>query len=263
MRFSSSRRDRARARAVHLASSAPPILRSSLAAGRYPEALAHLEQALTIARRIGNRVGEWFALSEMTYALTMLGRWQEAFARLAEIPDELIGKDMGLLSPANGILEIYLRRGKLDEARRLLGRIEGIGRSGDAQAVSCYHAALAAVRSGEGDYRDALVAAEQAFSTREPSASRPGREARFPARARGGPRARRRGEDRRAARGRRGASARPAPALPRRDRPPLPRPPRRRRTPAPTANSRPPRRSFAPTSSPSTSPSSSSSTPNG
>jgi len=133
----------------------------------YAEALGSLEQALAIARRIGDRVGEWFALSEMTYALTMLGRWDEALAAMAEIPDERIGKDVALLSPADGILVIYLRRGKLDEARRLLGRFDEVGRSGDVQAESGYQAACAAVRLAEGDHRAALAAAEQAFATRD------------------------------------------------------------------------------------------------
>jgi class 3 adenylate cyclase/tetratricopeptide (TPR) repeat protein len=134
---------------------------------RYAESLGHLEQALTLARRIGDRPEEWFALSEMTYALTMLGRWDEALARLAEIPDEQIGKDSQLLSPASGILEVYLHRGKLDEARKLLSRFEELGRSGDAQAESAYQPALAAVRSAEGNHQAALAAAEQAFAARE------------------------------------------------------------------------------------------------
>ncbi len=134
---------------------------------RYSESLTHLEQALSIARRIGNRPNEWFALSEMTYALTMLGRWQEALARLAEIPDDQIGKDSGLLGPASGILELYLHRGQLDQARRMLSRYEELGRSGDVQAESCYQPALAAVRLAEGNHQAALAAAEQAFATRE------------------------------------------------------------------------------------------------
>jgi predicted ATPase/class 3 adenylate cyclase len=134
---------------------------------RYSESLAHLEQALAIARRIGNRPSEWFALSEMTYALTMLGRWEEALVRLTEIPDERIGKEALLMSPASGPLEIYLQRGQLDLARQLLGRYEALGRSDDAQAESGYLPALAAVRLAEGNHRDALAAAEQGFATRE------------------------------------------------------------------------------------------------
>ena len=129
--------------------------------------MAHLEQALAIGHRIGDRPSEWFALSEMTYALTMLGRWDEALARMSEIPDEQIGSESNLVSPTTGILEIYLQRGQLDQARRLLGRYEELGRSGDTQAESGYQPGLAAVRLAEGNHRDALAAAEQGFATRE------------------------------------------------------------------------------------------------
>jgi class 3 adenylate cyclase/tetratricopeptide (TPR) repeat protein len=134
---------------------------------RYGDSLHTLEQMLRTAHRIGSRPSEWFALSEMTYALAMLGRWEEAIARFAEIPDEQIGKEASLLSPINSILEILLERGQLDEARRLLSRYEELARSGDTQAQSCYQPALAAVRLAEGDHRAALVAAKQAFATGE------------------------------------------------------------------------------------------------
>jgi class 3 adenylate cyclase/tetratricopeptide (TPR) repeat protein len=161
--------DTARAHELYSVASTSFAQLSDLALQRdgYSESLAHLEQALTIGRRIGNRPSEWFALSEMTYALTMLGRWDEAFVRLAEIPDEQIGRDSILLSPTTGPLEIYLHRGQLDEARRLLSRFEDLGRSGDVQAESGYHPALAAVCLAEGKYREALAAAEQGFATRE------------------------------------------------------------------------------------------------
>jgi tetratricopeptide (TPR) repeat protein len=143
--------------------------RSDLALRRdqYADSLDFLEQMLSIARRIGERRHEWLSLSEMTYALTMLGRWEEALARLAEIPVDRIGKDTGVLGPMSGILEMYLQRGQLDQARRLLSRFEEIAGSGDAQAESAYLAAVAAVRFAEGNPTAALAAAEQAFATRQ------------------------------------------------------------------------------------------------
>jgi predicted ATPase/class 3 adenylate cyclase len=134
---------------------------------RYAESVDYLERSLSISRRIGNRANEWFALCEMSYALTMLGRWDEALVRHAEVPDEQIGRVATLLSAASGILELYLHRGQLADARQLLGRYEELGRSGDAQAESCYLPALAAVRFAEGDYRSALAAAEEGLATRE------------------------------------------------------------------------------------------------
>jgi predicted ATPase/class 3 adenylate cyclase len=161
--------DTALANEVYLVASSACTNLADLAFRRdqYAESVVYLEQALGIVRRAGDRPVEWFSLSELSYALTMLGRWDEAFARFAEIPDEAIGREFDVLSPISGILEIYLQRGQLGEARRLLGRYEKLGRSGDVQAESCYLPGLAAVRIAEGDHAAGLVVAEQALATRE------------------------------------------------------------------------------------------------
>jgi class 3 adenylate cyclase/tetratricopeptide (TPR) repeat protein len=136
---------------------------------RYSESLAHLEQARQVARRIGNRGFEWFSVSEMIYALTMLGRWDESMARFAEIPEDLIGQDANLLSPLSGVLELQLHRGQVNEARDLLARYDELFErsEGDIQTRGCIQAALAAVRLAEGNHKAALLVAEQAFATRE------------------------------------------------------------------------------------------------
>jgi class 3 adenylate cyclase/tetratricopeptide (TPR) repeat protein len=136
---------------------------------RYGESLPHLEQSLQLARRMGNRSQEWFVVSEMTYPLTMLGRWDEALARLAEIPDDLVGKDTGILSVLTGVLELQLHRGQIDEARDFLARYDELyaASEGDVQTQGGYQAALAAVRLAEGNPRAALASSEQAFATRE------------------------------------------------------------------------------------------------
>ncbi len=133
---------------------------------RYSDSLSYLEEAVALARRIGGRAGEWFALSEMSYALTMLGRWGEAFTRFGELPEEQFGKTTNLIGPLSGILEIYLHRGRLDEARELLARFEQLGHS-DAQAGAGYQAAVAAVRVAEGNNSAALASAQQAFAARD------------------------------------------------------------------------------------------------
>ncbi len=134
---------------------------------RYADSLGHLEQVLAFARRIGDRAYEWFALSEMPYALTMLGRWEEALVRFAEIPDEQIGTIIDVGGLLNSVAELYLHRGQLSEARELVARFEELARSSDRQMVGNYQAAVAAVRLAEGNNREALTAAEQAFATRE------------------------------------------------------------------------------------------------
>jgi class 3 adenylate cyclase/predicted ATPase len=133
---------------------------------RYSESLAYLEEAVTLARRVGGRAGEWFALSEMTFTLTMLGRWEEALATFAELPEERFGRTSNLIAPLNGILEIHLHRGRLDEARQLLAHFEQLAHSPDAQAEASYEAAVAAVRFVEGNSSAALTSAERSFSSR-------------------------------------------------------------------------------------------------
>jgi len=131
---------------------------------RYAESLAHLEQTLALSRRIGHRSNEWFALSEMTYALTMLGRWDEALTRLAEIPGEQIGADPSLLSPLSGVLQIHLRRGELGRAQDFLARFEAFSRLADIQTLACWNEAVAGVRFAEGNHPKALAAAEEAVA---------------------------------------------------------------------------------------------------
>jgi predicted ATPase/class 3 adenylate cyclase len=133
---------------------------------RYLESLGHLEQGLELTRRVGSRTFEWFALSEMTYALTMLGRWDEALARLAEIPDEQLGALTDLMSPLTGVVEIHLHRGRLDEARRLVARFEHLPAAADVQSQGAYASATAAVRLAEGDPAAALESGEHAFAGR-------------------------------------------------------------------------------------------------
>ncbi|HEX3237704.1 MAG TPA: adenylate/guanylate cyclase domain-containing protein [Gaiellaceae bacterium] len=133
---------------------------------RYADSLEYLDEMLALARRIGHRGYEWFALSEMTHALTMLGRWHEAIARFGEIPEETVGVDAQVLSPLTGILDIHLHRGELDAARRLLARYAPFENAGDLQAYGSYQAAAAAVRLAEGDARSALAAADRSIDTR-------------------------------------------------------------------------------------------------
>jgi predicted ATPase/class 3 adenylate cyclase len=132
---------------------------------RYAESLTHLEQSLELARRIGDRIREWSALGEMTYALAMLGRWDEALARMDEIPDEHLNATSGVSSVVNGVVEFLLHRGRQEQARALFARFEALGSSDEVQMQGGYQATVAAVRLAEGNYEAALSAAEQAVAT--------------------------------------------------------------------------------------------------
>ena len=61
-----------------------------------------------IARTSGSRS------SEMTYALTMLGRWDEALVRIDGDPGRAPQRDIDVSSVVNGVVEFYLHRGQLE-----------------------------------------------------------------------------------------------------------------------------------------------------
>jgi predicted ATPase/class 3 adenylate cyclase len=130
-------------------------------ADRYGDSLGYLEQALEHARRTGNRRNEWFVRGEMTYALAMLGRWDEALARLDEVPEDRIG-GIETASSLTGVLEVHLVRGDDARARELLARHEGLAASGEVQAQAGYAMAEAVVLLADGRPREALTAAQRA-----------------------------------------------------------------------------------------------------
>ena len=128
---------------------------------RYADALAHLEQAMSLGRMIGSRPHEWFALSESTYPLYMLGRWDEAMAVYEELPEERLPDGGTLLSPLSSILEIHAHRGDLDAARRLLAIYHRLGESADVQERAGYAGATACIRFFEGRHAEAVAEGEQ------------------------------------------------------------------------------------------------------
>jgi tetratricopeptide (TPR) repeat protein len=133
---------------------------------RYGESLGYLSEALEGARRAGSRRNEWFALSEMSYALTMLGRWDEALARYGDLPSEILGRG-DVSSILSGPMEVYLQRGELAAARELLARFAKLEGSSDVQSRSGYDTAAAVVLLVEGRREDALAAAERSVSARD------------------------------------------------------------------------------------------------
>jgi len=122
---------------------------------RYEDALGYLREALEFARRRGSRPNEWGVLAEMTYPLYMLGRWDEALATAAQIPEDHL-QDTVTLSVLSSVTEIRNHRGEPEEARRVLSLYPAT--SSDVQEQSTYVAAHAAVLRGEGRLEEALAA---------------------------------------------------------------------------------------------------------
>jgi class 3 adenylate cyclase/tetratricopeptide (TPR) repeat protein len=132
---------------------------------RYEEALEQARQGLALARKIGNRVSEWWVIPELTYALFLTGRWEEAANLAAEIPEPEAAASVtsGLLS---SLPEIHVGQGNPDEARQLLARFAALAAYADIQDRAHHAAARAAVLHAEGKHADALVAGETAFQAR-------------------------------------------------------------------------------------------------
>ena len=127
----------------------------SFARDRYEEALTYLREGLALSRRRGSRTGEWSVLAETTYPLYMLGRWDEALAAFAEVPEDRL-LDATTLSLLTSVLEIHLHRGDLVEARRILTLYAELEDATDVQDRSVYLGATAAIHRAEGSLEDAL-----------------------------------------------------------------------------------------------------------
>jgi tetratricopeptide (TPR) repeat protein len=134
-------------------------------ADRYEDALRYLERSLELARRAGDLPNTWFATSESTYALYQLGRWDEALAAFAELPEEQLPSGHVLISPLTSVLPIHIYRGELDRARALCAIYERLEHSVDVQERSCYLAGMATLALAEGRLDEALARGEAAAET--------------------------------------------------------------------------------------------------
>ena len=123
----------------------------------YEDALGYLRAALEIVRRRGFRPWEWSVLAEMTYPLYMLGRWDEALATAAEVPEEKLS-DALTMSLLASVLEIHVHRGDPAEARRVLSLFGHLEDAGDVQDRAGYLGASAVVLRAEGRLAEALTA---------------------------------------------------------------------------------------------------------
>ncbi len=126
----------------------------------YAAALGHLDEALALSRRRGDRPTEWSVLAERTYPLVMLGRWDEAQKAIEGFTPEKIDAGGLLLSMLQSAVEIHIQRGELDDARRVFSLFSRLEESTDTQELSSYLGCRAVLRRAEGRWRDALADGE-------------------------------------------------------------------------------------------------------
>jgi class 3 adenylate cyclase/tetratricopeptide (TPR) repeat protein len=126
----------------------------------YREALGHLDEALALTRRIGDRPREWGVLAERSYALYMLGDWDESLAASADLTPELVRSGGQLLSMLQTSVAINLDRGGVADARRTLALFARLADSTDLQERAVYLAARASLHRAEGRLEEALADGE-------------------------------------------------------------------------------------------------------
>jgi class 3 adenylate cyclase/tetratricopeptide (TPR) repeat protein len=136
---------------------------------RYREALTYIDQSVSLARKFGHRPQEWSAISERTYALMMLGEWDEAYAMCRDLADEWIHSGGLMLSMLQVGVDIAIHRGELDAARSLQERFPHLEGSDDLQNRSCWLGATAALRRAEGRLDEALALASTAVFEAAPT----------------------------------------------------------------------------------------------
>ncbi|MBM2823066.1 MAG: Tetratricopeptide repeat protein, partial [Thermoleophilia bacterium] len=128
---------------------------------RYADALGYLRESLELNRKVGSRPYEWSILAEMSYALFMTGRWDDALDIPEELQEEQERSGGMFLSLLSGPLEIHLQRGDLAEAQRLYSLFSSLEGSPDVQERACFFGGTAALYRAEGRLREALEAGQK------------------------------------------------------------------------------------------------------
>jgi class 3 adenylate cyclase/tetratricopeptide (TPR) repeat protein len=128
----------------------------------FGEVLTWVDQALDYARRTGERLWEVSFLCGSIGSLDVLGRWDDAFARAAEVdPHAETEFVRGLLLWR--VLPLS-RRGRLDRALELIEANADIADSGNQEFASGYRLLSAYVLAAAGREQEALAAAVEGMS---------------------------------------------------------------------------------------------------
>ena len=133
---------------------------------RYDDALGLLERGLTLARKVGNRIWELQLLDTMVDMLLVLGRWDEATALAAQIPESQIATT-GIIASVTSLPEMHAQRGELERAEELLALGAQLAGSGDLQDRAAYRATRAVVLQAQDRHAEALRAAGEALEHRD------------------------------------------------------------------------------------------------
>ena len=134
-------------------------------ADRYAEARQHLDDGLTLARRVGNRYWETILLG-FAYPDFALGRWDETVKMMSELPPEWFSHTRAAFNQGYVAFgaAVHVNRGDLDAAAMHLKRFAELESSADVQDTTEYACGKAYLLLAEGDAEGALRKAEEAIS---------------------------------------------------------------------------------------------------
>ena len=128
---------------------------------RYADAVELSEQGVELARRVGNKVWENGLIAGPVSSFVVLGRWDEAIARAAEL--EIATLDTaGLLTV---LADVYCARGDVPAARQLLEH-PGLRETEEIQTRLGYLTAESTILRAEGDLRGAFDVAVETLAAR-------------------------------------------------------------------------------------------------
>jgi class 3 adenylate cyclase/tetratricopeptide (TPR) repeat protein len=131
---------------------------------RYTEALELSDRAVQLARRVGDRNWERQLLAGPISALVLLGRWDEAASRAAELEGL---PDLTARALLIHLVAVDCWRGKRAEARARLESFASVRDSEDIQSWSAYALHEAMLLRAEGKPHAALETLEQVVSRQE------------------------------------------------------------------------------------------------
>jgi class 3 adenylate cyclase/tetratricopeptide (TPR) repeat protein len=133
----------------------------------YERAAGGFRDGLALARRMGSRQLELMFASQI-YPLYALGRWDEALASAAQVPEEAFSQTrFPFVCFLGNSVSIHCHRGELEAAEELVARYAVMRDSGDIAERTSYAWPESQLHLARGDAAEALRVAASAWDLRE------------------------------------------------------------------------------------------------
>jgi tetratricopeptide (TPR) repeat protein len=129
---------------------------------RLIEAREILVEGLAHSRLRGDRAWESNLIGQLGEVLVLTGEWEEA-TRILDLNSQSPTDGMGTALRLEPLIDLYLARGQLAEARTLVDQASELAESTDLQTQAIFFQADSEVCLAEGRYDEALEIARRAF----------------------------------------------------------------------------------------------------